>query len=253
MSLRKILATFLAAAIIMAVGSQVTAASEIQRRTLLPGTKNATTLVEIDSGNPGPTVWISGGVHGSELAGWQAAEQIAKWDIAKGRLIVIPHANQPAVAQQVRFPKGGTDLNRQFPQRAGQKANGALAGALWRELQRYKPDWVFDLHEAMSNRNSDKNSVGQTIIVHPKGGMSALAGRIIKQLNGSLTNKQSFQVIRNPVQGSLAWAAGEVLGTNAAIVETSRIYALASRVQWHLRLMRYALADLGMGPVTSGG
>lgn len=224
------------------------AAAQVTRRTLLPATQFATDLVQIDGQQPGPTVWVSGGVHGSELAGWQAAEQISRWRVRRGRLIVVPHANRPAVQAEKRFASGDKDLNRQFPKTSGQKASGPLAQALWQELNYYQPDWVFDLHEAMSNRNLNKNSVGQTIIAHPAGQMPILAQRIIDDLNPDLPSVQKFQVIRNPVHGSLAHAAGQVLETNAAIVETSRLYPLQQRVQWHLQLMQSALERLGLAP-----
>lgn len=73
---RKVVALGLAA-VLAAAGAAQAAAAEVTRRTILPNTRYATTLYVIDSGRPGPTVWISGGVHGSELAGWKAAERIA--------------------------------------------------------------------------------------------------------------------------------------------------------------------------------
>lgn len=251
---RRVLAFALLGAFLLTVSRGI-AAAEVRRHTLLSGTRFATELVEIDSGNPGPTVWVSGGVHGSELAGWQAAEQIARWRISRGRLVVVPHANKPAVQQQLRSAKGDPDLNRQFPKAAGQKPKGTLATGLWDALQRFQPDWVFDLHEALGNRNLSKDSVGQTIIVHPRGDMPSLAAQVVRRVNETLTGNRSFQVIRNPVHGSLAHGAGQVLGKNAAIVETSRMYALKDRVQWHLMIMRYVLEALGMGPQTasSGG
>lgn len=224
----------------------------VTTRTLLSGTQHATTLYEIDSGKPGPTVFITGGVHGSELAGWKAAEQIAKWRVSRGRLIVIPHAFKLAVEQQRRAAVGYPDLNRQFPTSAGASPNGTIAQALWRELQRYRPDWVLDLHEAMSNRNLDSSSVGQTIIAHPGGGgqMVSMSNRIIARINPTLSSVHRFRTLQWPVQGSLARAAGSYLGANAAIVETSRMYDLNTRINWHLTLMSLLLDELDMLPAS---
>ena len=248
--LRKAAALALAAA--MAVtGAAQAAAVQVTQRTILPGTTYETTLYVIDSGRDGPTVWVSGGVHGSELAGWKAAERIARWSIGRGRLIVVPHANAPAVRQERRSATGDPDLNRQFPKRAGESAKTPLARALWEELRRYNPDWVIDLHEAMGNNNLDPGSVGQSIIVYPTSRMVSVANRVIRRINAGLSSTQKFNLMRYPVEGSLADAAGHVLGANAAIVETSRTYGLSTRINWHLQIMRYLLEELDMEPETS--
>ena len=48
-----------------------------------------------DSGQPGPTVLVVGGVHGNEPAGASAAGQIQHWPVKRGRLIVVPRADGP--------------------------------------------------------------------------------------------------------------------------------------------------------------
>ncbi|REJ38431.1 MAG: hypothetical protein DIU84_00060 [Bacillota bacterium] len=227
-----------------------TPSNTVTVRTILSGTVHATKLYVIDSGVPGPTVWISGGVHGSELAGWMAAERITQWRVSRGRLIVVPHAFELAVQQRLRAARGYSDLNRQFPTSASGSPSGTLAKGLWEELKRYRPDWVFDLHEAMSNRNLNPSSVGQTIIVYPNSEINALVQTVISRINRNLSSTLHFQMLRYPVQGSLARAAGQFLGANAAIVETSRLYDLDDRIDWHLTIMRYVLEELDMGPVT---
>ncbi|HEY8449671.1 MAG TPA: succinylglutamate desuccinylase/aspartoacylase family protein, partial [Bacillota bacterium] len=176
-------------------------AGSVTVRTILPGTDFETKLYVIDSGRPGPTVWISGGVHGSELAGWKAAEIIAQWRVPRGRLLVLPHANALGVKQQRREPSGYGDLNREFPTSGDRTPDSRLAQAIWDELQRYRPDWVLDLHEALGNRNLDSGSVGQTIIAWPSSGMMNMARTIIGRINGRLSSELDFQLLRYPVQG----------------------------------------------------
>jgi len=51
---------------------------------LLAGTGQETPWHRVASGEPGPVVMIVGGVHGNELAGARAAEQIRHWTLARG-------------------------------------------------------------------------------------------------------------------------------------------------------------------------
>ena len=41
----------------------------------------------------GPTILITGGMHGNEPAGVAAADAIASWTVRRGRLVVAPRMN----------------------------------------------------------------------------------------------------------------------------------------------------------------
>ncbi len=66
------------------------------------GTPEETTVYKIDSGNPGPTVMLTGGIHGSEANGYKSAEIIRNWDIDAGRMVVIPKCNQWGIKRDSR-------------------------------------------------------------------------------------------------------------------------------------------------------
>ena len=55
------------------------AAEKLSSGFLAKGTKWETPVFQRDSGAAGPTVFITGGVHGNEPAGARAAEQIRHW------------------------------------------------------------------------------------------------------------------------------------------------------------------------------
>jgi N-alpha-acetyl-L-2,4-diaminobutyrate deacetylase len=67
----------------------------------------------------GPTVLLTGGVHGDEYEGPLALSHLVRslpLKAVKGRVIVIPFLNQPALrAAQRRSPIDALDLNRSFP------------------------------------------------------------------------------------------------------------------------------------------
>src|SRR5688572_13934153 len=63
---------------------------------LAEGTPWATPYFVQESNQPGATVMIVGGMHGDEPAGAYAAEQIRRWRIVRGKVVVVPRANVQA-------------------------------------------------------------------------------------------------------------------------------------------------------------
>jgi hypothetical protein len=143
----------------IAAGLDRVAEGSVTHRTLLPGTKYATPLHVIDSGRPGPTALVVGGVHGDEEAGYATAARIAELRPTTGRLVVLPEANRPAIAAGLRATREG-DLNRQFP--TGRTPTSRLARAVWDVVERYDPDVVVDCHTARGIYKHG-SSVGQAI------------------------------------------------------------------------------------------
>ncbi|GIX12223.1 MAG: succinylglutamate desuccinylase/aspartoacylase [Paracoccaceae bacterium] len=70
-------------------------------------------------GGPGPTLLLTGGIHGDEYEGPIALSELARsLDPAavQGRVIILPAVNIPAVMADTRLsPADGRDLNRCFP------------------------------------------------------------------------------------------------------------------------------------------
>jgi predicted deacylase len=70
-------------------------------------------------GGPGPTVLLTGGVHGDEFEGPVALMKLLhrlETEDVRGRLIVLPALNAPAVRDSSRVsPLDGANLNRAFP------------------------------------------------------------------------------------------------------------------------------------------
>ncbi|MFC5367612.1 succinylglutamate desuccinylase/aspartoacylase family protein [Salinirubrum litoreum] len=153
------------------------AEGSVTRRTLLPGTKYATPLHVIDSGRPGPTALVVGGVHGDEEAGFATANRLTDLRPATGRVVVLPEANRPAIAAGRRATREG-DLNRQFP--TGRTPTSRLAHAIWDVVERYDPDVVVDCHTARGIYNHD-SSVGQAIFPTVAG--AGIAGDACDRVN----------------------------------------------------------------------
>ena len=77
-------------------------AQKVEQGIIAQGTPFQTRWHSYDSEVDGPTVLVIGGMHGDELAGHRAARQIATWPVTRGRLVVVPAANPPALAERSR-------------------------------------------------------------------------------------------------------------------------------------------------------
>jgi predicted deacylase len=220
---------------------------------LLPDTRFSTACYLVDSGQPGPTVLIVGGVHGNEPAGALAAEEIRHWQIQNGKLIVIPRANVTGLAANKRRITGLetnlSDLNRDYP-RAKQpdnEARGDLAQAIWKIATDNKPDWVLDLHEGYDFHQLNEKSVGSSIICFPLTNAQITANEMLAAVNETITNAQLKFVRRDmPIDGSLARAAGEHLHVPGMTLETTDTQPMEKRVQQHEVMVHALLAHLGM-------
>ena len=182
------------------------------------GTEWETPYYRIESGKPGPTVMIVGGVHGNEPAGAYAAEQIRHWTIRRGTLVVLPCANRLGRAANIRYvpdrPMEERDLNRNFPRPTTKTTRGVLAGEIWKLTLAVKPDWVLDLHEGYEFNVSHKppkgkkRSVGTSLIYLRTAEIQPLVDRMLNSVNLTIIDKDRRFVPlgRGPVIGS--WVRG---------------------------------------------
>ncbi|MDD2619864.1 MAG: succinylglutamate desuccinylase/aspartoacylase family protein [Syntrophomonadaceae bacterium] len=214
---------------------------------LAAGTKYATDLYIIKSGKPGPVVMIVGGVHGSEIAGAQAAAKVKDFTIKSGTLIVLPEANKRAVDIKKRLVSGEGDLNRAFPTTAKGTPSNTLSKAIYDAVKKHKVEWLIDMHEGFDYyTNSATDSVGQTLIQYPAGDMPKMAAKIVKGLNEINSSKARYTLIKYPVKGSLARSTGQYLGVNSCILESSMKQSLSVRVNNHLKAAGILLKELNM-------
>lgn len=106
---------------------------------------------EKTAGRPGPTVWVTAGLHGDEPGGVVVAGKIIKYfqknPLLRGRLFILPAANVWGLKNKTRFfNKEKEDLNRSFPGRVNGSPAQKAAWAIFREITAAKPDLIIDLH-----------------------------------------------------------------------------------------------------------
>lgn len=234
------------------VGNGLAAAPTTSTNLLLGGTRFATECYVHDTGRPGPTVMIVGGVHGNEPAGANAAEVIRHWSLRNGKLVVIPRANIPALAANKRNTPGLStnlsNLNRNYP-RAGQKEppRGEVAETIWGLALKYKPDWLLDLHEGFDFNAINDKSVGSSVIVTSDEKGKAAADLMLAAVNKTIADeKLKFARRGPPIDASLARAAGEHLHIPAMTLETTSKQLMSKRVRQHEIMVHRLLQHLGM-------
>jgi predicted deacylase len=95
------------------------------------GWRNELVPIAVFNGGPGPTALLFGGNHGDEYEGPVTLMKLARaLDPAqlRGRVIVVPMLNRPAVAAGTRLsPLDGKNMNRAFPGRADDTITGMIA------------------------------------------------------------------------------------------------------------------------------
>jgi len=116
----------------------------------------------------GPTAIIEAGIHGDEVAGVHALEEMLEDGVrpTRGRLIVIPRMNPAAYRARQRARPGGLDLNRCFPGDAeGEEPEKRLARQYMDLMLDERPALLATLHESTKRHHPDvPASFGQTVV-----------------------------------------------------------------------------------------
>ncbi|WP_226377584.1 succinylglutamate desuccinylase/aspartoacylase domain-containing protein [Haloterrigena turkmenica] len=206
----------------------------------------------------GPTVLVVGGIHGNEVAGYEAASAIAEWEIDAGTLVTIPHANAEAVEQRTRTDDDGVDLNRQFPE--GEEPTTDLARALWTVVDRYDPDVVIDLHESIGiYAGGPVDGVGQAIFHSDSTETATDAEQAADTVNRNHVDEpglefttDTFSKPENDPSGLLVHKAARDLNAQSFLIETlSRGPDLETRIHWHTRLVTTLIEEELFEPETA--
>ncbi len=194
----------------------------------------------------GPAVFIVAGIHGNEPAGVLAATQLAE-EITpgKGKLLILPRANVPAIEAERRYLPGEMDLNRVFPVEIPENPTEELAQEIYSLIQEHSLDVIIDLHESREFYSLDPNRVGQTIIFNEHPVARAIVQRLLEEINQMLPEREQFTCLFPTTEGSLTRAAAQE-GLLTFIFETTKKLPLQNRIFQHKTLVILTLGYLGM-------
>ncbi|MDC0284252.1 BPL-N domain-containing protein [Mariniblastus sp.] len=227
--------------------------SKLREGALGAGTTWETRWHIMETGVPGPTVLIVGGIHGNEPAGFRAADQIRHWPIKRGKLIVIPQVNRLGVEANIRWSpdhrndREARDLNRNFGTLGQPEPRTEHCRAVWGFIESERPEWIFDLHEGFDFHRVNPKSVGSSVIAFPD--QTKFAAKLQAAVNERIPQELQFDLLdrSGPVVGSLARAGREKLGANSFILETTfKDQPISKRTRQHRMMVSTALLELGM-------
>lgn len=219
-------------------------AEQAQAGRLMTSTPCATEYWVKTGETEGPRLFVAGGMHGDEEAGYLAAERLVDWKITKGTLILLPRAHQMAIARGVRAYPG--NMNALFPGEARGDLMHRLAAAIWGLIRDSKPDLVVTLHESVGFYREEPERFGQTLtydfdVLTPQ--MQAILDRV----NPDITPEHDrFLVKVQPFPHCPTYEAYRWLRVPATSIETCRKLPLETRVRHQLMVLMACMDELGM-------
>lgn len=209
-------------------------------------------LYVFEAAEPGPTALIQAGIHGDEVAGVHALQELLEADAlrpTRGRLLVCPIMNPRAYRARQRAAPGGLDLNRCFP--------GDADAPEWeRRLARTFMDLVLDerpalmatLHESTKRYDpaADRPTFGQTLVygVEPR---PAILDRTLARLNQRFTApEQHWDPLYFPVATSSTEVIVDAIGCVGICVETWMGFEERARIEMQQAVVEFLLDDVGV-------
>lgn len=106
--------------------------------------------------NPGPTLFVSGAIHGDEIIGVEIIRRVSQMKVLskiKGTLILIPVVNSYGFLGMSRYLPDRRDLNRVFPGVENGSPASQLAYTFMKEIVS-KSDFGLDLHSGAIHREN---------------------------------------------------------------------------------------------------
>ena len=223
-------------------------------------------LHKIDSGKPGPTLLVIGGIQGDEPGGFTAASMlVTNYQVKTGSVWVVPNLNFESIIRRSRGIHG--DMNRKFNFLS-------IKDPEFDEVQKIKKiilddevDIVVNLHDGSGfykktyiNRMHNPNRWGQSIIIDQNnlasenfGDLSTIAGNVQGYINSQLKNKNKYFYVKNTetrkgdaeMEKSLTYFS---IKNNrpAFAVEASKSFRTHERTFYHLLAVEGFMKELGI-------
>ena len=208
-------------------------AETMQSGLLMSGTRYQTPYFIKTGAESGPTVVVVGGVHGDEVAGYQAARMLKSWTVEAGTLVLVPDAHVEAIRRNVRaYPR---NMNRLFPGKEKGDAMERLAFEIWSLIKKSKPQLLLTLHESRGFYARDPARYGQTFTFDfPE--LKPEFERVAEAVNASTEPPlYKFRLKVEAFDTCPTYCAWKWLHVPATSIETTRTLPLSSRIDLQLK------------------
>lgn len=224
------------------------------------------TLHKLESGKPGPTVLVVGGIQGDEPGGFHAASLlVTDYRVNSGSVWVVPNLNFESIVRRSRGVNG--DMNRKFAALQESDPDFAAVERIKALIKSPQIDFVLNLHDGSGfyrEKYIDKlhspHRWGQSLIIDQekldKGAFSNLgdyARKVAQQVNGSLLKQEHSYRVRNTRTAEGDEEMAKTLtyfaikhNKPAVGLEASKSLPTRERVYYHLHLLESFLGQLGV-------
>lgn len=208
-------------------------------------------LYVFEGAEPGPSALIQAGIHGDEIAGVHALQELLESELrpTHGRLLVCPVMNPRAYRARQRAAPEGLDLNRCFPGHAEDEAwERRLARKFMDLVESERPALMATLHESTKRYDpkAERPTFGQTLVygVEP---MPEIIGRAIARLNARFSSEQEhWDPQYFPVSTSSTEVIVDAIGCVGICVETWMGFEERHRIEMQKAVVELLLDDLGV-------
>lgn len=211
---------------------------------LMEGTEYEMEVSHIQSDTPGPVIYLVGGVHGDERAGYYAGQLMKGATISCGELYVLAPVNVTGAAELNRYV-GEEDLNRSFPGNAEGSPAEQIAAAVFSDISSKSPEFLLDLHEAIIYTEG-RDFLGSTLIFTDLSQMGDLYFDLLFATQDGTICSQPFAESGPGPEGSINHEVTMELGIPSVTVETFRGFDIRNRVSDQLEIVEYVLEYKGM-------
>lgn len=221
-------------------------------------------LHKLESGLPGPTVLVVGGIQGDEPGGFHAASLlVTDYRVKRGRLWVVPNLNFESIIRRSRGVNG--DMNRKFAALHSDDPDYQAVERIKALIRGDEVDYILNLHDGSGfyreryiDRLHSPHRWGQSIIIDQdmlgETNMAGLAQAVTQRVNHHLLNDEHSYRVRNTrtsegdaeMEKTLTYFAIRH-GKPALGLEASKSLPTHQRVYYHLQLLEGVFAELGLG------
>lgn len=205
---------------------------------LLPDSELEITVWQREGEASGPTVYVVGGTHGDETAGWQAGIALREAELQAGTLYVAAPINAYGAEHDQRRTRQDRDVNRNFPGDPEGCDAEQIAWAVFEDIRDKRPDLVLDLHEARAPEGSRDDLRGAVICQD----VQAVGDLVLDLLAAFREEDRPLTLYGSPPLGSLNRTMTEELGIPVLTIETGRDEALEQRVERQLAIVEFILS-----------